>query len=204
MAVDFKESRTRENLMRAFAGESQARNRYTIAAETAREQGLFAVNQIFLFTADQERAHAKRFYDLLKNLSGTSVKIDGSYPVDHFDGVIDLLKAAEHNEMEEAEDVYQAFGEAAREEGFLEVSSSFLQIARIEAVHGKRFGRLAEMLEANQYFESHKEQVWMCLNCGHIYHGKMAPQVCPVCRHPRGYFIPACLAPYLEPEFMEK
>ncbi len=204
MAVDFKESRTRENLMRAFAGESQARNRYTIAAETAREQGLFAVNQIFLFTADQERAHAKRFYDLLKNLSGTPVKIDGSYPEDHFDGVIDLLKAAEHNEMEEAEDVYQAFGDAARGEGVLEVSSSFLQIARIEAVHGKRFGRLAEMLEANQYFESHKEQVWMCLNCGHIYHGKMAPQVCPVCRHPRGYFIPACLAPYLEPEFMEK
>ena len=87
MAVEFKESRTRENLMRAFAGESQARNRYTIAAETAREQGLFAISQIFLFTADQERAHAARFYDLLKNLNGTTIAIDGSYPVDQFDNV---------------------------------------------------------------------------------------------------------------------
>ena len=129
MAIDFKESKTRENLMRAFAGESQARNRYTIAAEVAREQGLFAVNQVFLFTADQERAHAKRFYDLLKNLSGTTIHIDGGYPVDHFDSVIELLKAAEHNEMEEYEDVYQNFGDIAKEEGFIEVASAFYQIA---------------------------------------------------------------------------
>ena len=148
MAVEFKESRTRENLMRAFAGESQARNRYTIAAETAREQGLFAISQIFLFTADQERAHAARFYDLLKNLNGTTIAIDGSYPVDQFDNVAELLRAAQHNEMEEAGDVYQAFGKTAREEGFLEVSSAFIQIARIEAVHGKRFGKLAELLDA--------------------------------------------------------
>ena len=147
MAVEFKESRTRENLMRAFGGESQARNRYTIAAETAREQGLFAISQIFLFTADQERAHAARFYDLLKNLNGTTIAIDGSYPVDQFDNVAELLRAAQHNEMEEAGDVYQAFGKTAREEGFLEVSSAFIQIARIEAVHGKRFGKLAELLE---------------------------------------------------------
>ena len=92
--------------------------------------------------------------------------------------------------MEEAEDVYQAFGETAREEGFLEVSSSFLQIARIEAVHGKRFGRLAEMLEANQYFESHKEQAWMCLNCGHIYHGKMAPPGMPGVPSSKRVFYP--------------
>lgn len=204
MAVEFKESRTRENLMRAFGGESQARNRYTIAAETAREQGLFAISQIFLFTADQERAHAARFYDLLKNLNGTTIAIDGSYPVDQFDNVAELLRAAQHNEMEEAGDVYQAFGKTAREEGFLEVSSAFIQIARIEAVHGKRFGKLAELLEENQYFESRREEAWMCLNCGHIYHGKMAPQACPVCRHPRGYFIPASLAPYLNEEFMEQ
>lgn len=204
MAVDFKESKTRENLMRAFAGESQARNRYTIAAEAAREQGLFAVNQIFLFTADQERAHAKRFYDLLKNLSGTSIHIDGSYPVDHSDSVTDLLKAAQHNEMEEAEDVYVAFGETAREEGFIEASSAFLQIAKVEAIHGKRFGKLAELLENNLYFESREDQEWMCLNCGHIHHGKLVPEVCPVCRHARGYFIPASLAPYLECGFLEK
>ena len=120
------------------------------------------------------------------------------------DNVAELLRAAQHNEMEEAGDVYQAFGKTAREEGFLEVSSAFIQIARIEAVHGKRFGKLAELLEENQYFESRREEAWMCLNCGHIYHGKMAPQACPVCRHPRGYFIPASLAPYLNEEFMEQ
>lgn len=203
MAIDFKESKTRENLMRAFAGESQARNRYTIAAETAREQGLFAVNQIFLFTADQERAHAKRFYDLLKNLSGTTIPIDGGYPVDHFDSVMELLKAAEHNEMEEYEDVYQNFGDIAKEEGFIEVASAFCQIARVEQTHAKRFGKLACMLENNQYFESKEDEYWMCLNCGHIHKGKLVPKVCPVCRHERGYFIPASMAPYFECEFIK-
>ena len=203
MAIDFKESKTRENLMRAFAGESQARNRYTIAAEVAREQGLFAVNQVFLFTADQERAHAKRFYDLLKNLSGTTIHIDGGYPVDHFDSVIELLKAAEHNEMEEYEDVYQEFGDVAKEEGFLEAASAFYQIADVEAVHGKRFGKLAEMLENNTYYEREGEGAWMCLNCGHIHRGKRVPEVCPTCRHEKGYFIPVELAPYLECEFMK-
>ena len=203
MAIDFKKSKTRENLMRAFAGESQARNRYTIAAEVAREQGLFAVNQVFLFTADQERAHAKRFYDLLKNLSGTTIHIDGGYPVDHFDSVIELLKAAEHNEMEEYEDVYQNFGDIAKEEGFIEVASAFYQIARVEQMHAKRFGKLACMLENNQYFESKEDEYWMCLNCGHIHKGKLVPEVCPVCRHERGYFIPASMAPYFECEFIK-
>ena len=189
--------------MRAFAGESQARNRYTIAAEVAREQGLFAVNQVFLFTADQERAHAKRFYDLLKNLSGTTIHIDGGYPVDHFDSVIELLKAAEHNEMEEYEDVYQNFGDIAKEEGFIEVASAFYQIARVEQTHAKRFGKLACMLENNQYFESKEDEYWMCLNCGHIHKGKLVPEVCPVCRHERGYFIPASMAPYFECEFIK-
>lgn len=203
MAVDFKESRTRENLMRAFAGESQARNRYTIAAETARGQGMFAVSQILLFTADQERAHAKRFYDLLKSLSGTTIQIDGGYPIDHFDSVPELLRAAQHNEMEEFDNVYPAFGEIAKEEGFIEVAAAFFQIAKIEEIHGKRFGKLAELLEKNQYFESENEQDWMCLNCGHIHHGKLVPEVCPVCHEKKGYFIPASLAPYLECEFLK-
>lgn len=203
MAVDFKESKTRENLMRAFAGESQARNRYTIAAETAREQGMFAVSQILLFTADQERAHARRFYDLLKNLSGTTIQIDGGYPVDHFDNVTQLLRASQHNELEEFDNVYPAFGEVAKEEGFIEAAAAFFQIAKIEEIHGKRFGKLAELLEKNLYYESENEQEWMCLNCGHIHHGKLVPEVCPVCRHERGYFIPASLAPYLECEFIK-
>lgn len=203
MSIDFKNSKTRENLMRAFAGESQARNRYTIAAEAAKEQGMFAVNQIFLFTADQERAHARRFYDLLKNLSGTTIHIDGGYPVDHFDSVTELLKAAQHNEMEEFDTVYPVFGDVAKEEGFIEAAAAFYQIAKIEEIHGKRFGCLAEMLENNHYYESENDSDWMCLNCGHIHHGKLVPEICPVCRHERGYFIPAGLAPYLECAFLK-
>jgi len=88
MAVEFQASKTRENLMRAFAGESQARNRYTFAADAAKKQGLYSIQQVFLFTADQERAHAERYYDLLKNLSGTTIEISGGYPVDHFDDVV--------------------------------------------------------------------------------------------------------------------
>ena len=129
MAVEFKESKTRENLMRAFAGESQARNRYTIAAETAKKQGMYAVNQIFLFTADQERGHAERFYGLLNSLAGTTIYIDGGYPVDHSDDVVKLLQSAQHNEMEEFGDVYPAFAKVAKEEGFSEVAYAFQEIA---------------------------------------------------------------------------
>jgi len=203
MAVDFKESKTRENLMRAFAGESQARNRYTIAAETAKKQGMFAINQVFLFTAEQERAHAARFYDLLKNLSGTTIQIDGGYPVDHFDSVTELLGAAHHNEMEEFDSVYPVFGDIAKDEGFIEVASAFYQIAKIEKIHGKRFEKLKELLENNRYYESDQDSDWMCLNCGHIQHGRMVPEVCPVCRYEKGYFIPVGLAPYLECGFLK-
>ena len=203
MAVDFKESKTRENLMKAFAGESQARNRYTIAAEVAEEQELYSINQIFLFTADQERAHAKRFYDLLKGLSGTTIDICGGYPVDHSDNIVELLQSAKRNELEEYEDVYPAFAREAKEEGFIEVASAFYQIANIEQIHGKRFGKLAELLENNLYFESLDEDWWMCLNCGHIHRGKRVPKVCPVCRHNRGYFIPSQLAPYIGYDFVK-
>lgn len=197
MAVEFQASKTRENLMRAFAGESQARNRYTFAADVAKKQGLYSIQQIFLFTADQERAHAERYYDLLKSLAGTTVEISGGYPVDHYDDVAVLLERAEHNEMEEADDVYQAFGNVAKEEGFLEAASAFFQIAKIEAVHGRRFHKLAEMLEQNRYFECESDGQWMCMNCGHIHSGRMVPSVCPVCRYERGYFIPVEIAPYL-------
>lgn len=204
MAVDFQTSSTRENLMRAFAGESQARNRYTIAADTAGKQGLYSIQQVFLFTADQERAHAERFYGLLKSLSGTTIEISGGYPVDHFDSVLELLKKAEHNEMEEADDVYQAFGNAAKEEGFLEVASTFFQIAEVEAIHGRRFGKLADMLKKDQYFACENGGQWMCMNCGHIQSGKMIPSVCPVCRYEKGYFIPVEIAPYLGFDFVKK
>ena len=196
MGIQFKDSQTKVNLMKAFAGESQARNRYTFAAEEARDQGLYAIQEVFLFTANQERAHAERFYDLLKSLSGETIEICGGFPVDKQDTVEGLLEAAQHNEYEEADDVYIAFGNTAKEEGFMEVASAFFQIAEIEKTHGNRFGQLAEMLKDGTYFETKESEKWMCLNCGNIHTGKKLPGVCPVCRYEKGYFIPLELAPY--------
>lgn len=200
MAILLKESRTKDNLMRAFAGESQARNRYTIAAEQAGKSGLYSVQQIFLFTAEQERAHAERFYELLKPLTGTTIHVDGTYPVDGQDSVIELLMAAHHNEYEEYEDVYPKFGDQAKAEGFFEIASAFYQIAEIEKIHGDRFHKVAEMLKKGTYTDTPKDERWMCLNCGHIYTGRKVPKYCPVCRHERGYFIPLSLAPYTDLE----
>ena len=196
MTVEFSESKTRENLMRAFAGESQARNRYTIAAESARRQGMITIADIFAYTADQERAHAERFYDLLKSLSGETIRIDGTYPVDHEDSLPGLLRAAERNEHGEYADVYPSFGDTAKNEGFLEAASAFYQIAEIEHTHEERFGKLAAMLEGNTWYAAEEASVWMCTNCGYIHEGIMAPKVCPVCRHEQGYFIPLELACY--------
>lgn len=198
MANSLKNSRTKENLMRAFAGESQARNRYTFGAELAEKKGLYAVSQVFLFTADQERAHAERFYELLGDMTGETIEIQGGYPIDNNEDVVKALLAAEHNEMEEYQDVYKEFGDVAKEEGFLEIASAFYQIAEIEKIHGERFKKLAELLKSGTYFEKEEEGQWMCLNCGHIYTGKRIPEVCPTCRHEKGYFIPVSLAPYFE------
>lgn len=197
MMTKFKDSKTKENLMKAFAGESQARNRYTFAAEEAKKQGLYAVNEVFLFTAEQERAHAERFYELLREIEGETIEICAGYPVDRQDSVETLLYAAQHNEYEESDDVYQVFGDVAKEEGFMEVASAFYQIAKIEKIHGNRFGELAKLLETGKYFENTAGGTWMCLNCGYIHSGLKVPGVCPVCRHERGYFIPVSLAPYL-------
>lgn len=196
MAVNFGESRTKENLMRAFAGESQARNRYTIAAEKARQEGMYTIADIFLYTAEQERAHAERFYELLHSVSGETIFIDGGYPVDLNENLAALLRAAEHNEKEEFEEVYPAFAEIAKEEGLFEAASAFIQIAEIEHTHQKRFAEIAKMLEENQYFAEKETGKWICTNCGYIHEGKQAPKVCPVCRHEQGYFLPYSLAPY--------
>nr|WP_294681929.1 rubrerythrin family protein [uncultured Anaerotignum sp.] len=194
--MDFQQSETKKNLMRAFAGESQARNRYIFAAEQAKQQKLQVVELVFQFTAKQEEAHAKVFYDHFKEIAGDTVEIDGGYPVNLSTSVLELLRAAQHNEYEEFEPIYQAFGDKALEEGFPQVASSFHQIAGIEKTHGDRFGRLADLLEENKLFINAVECKWMCLNCGFIFEGKEAPQKCPVCQHDRGFFIRLELAPY--------
>ena len=198
MAIHLKESKTKENLMKAFAGESQARNRYTFAAEEARKQGLYSIADIFEYTADQERAHAERYYDLLKELMGENIEICGSFPVDLGESIEQLLESTKHNEFEEYEDVYQNFGEIAKGEGFLEVASTFFQIAEIEKTHGKRFEKIAEMLKNGEYYQACDSNNWVCTNCGYIHEGKRTPSVCPVCRHEKGYFIPLELAAYQE------
>lgn len=197
MAVDFRNSETKDNLMRAFAGESQARNRYTFAAQKAKEQKQQVISMAFLFTADQEKEHAEIFYNHLKELAGETIHVDGGYPVDITDDLSELLRMAQHNEYEEHDDVYKKFGDKALEEGFPKVANSFHKIAEIEKVHGDRFGRFADYLEQNKLYVSDVKTGWMCLNCGYIYEGEKAPDKCPVCDHDRGYFIRVELSPFI-------
>ncbi len=196
MSVDFKQSETKENLMRAFAGESQARNRYTFAAQQANRQKQQAIAQVFLYTAGQEKEHAEIFYNHLKELGGQTVRIDADYPVDFTDNLAELLRIAQHHEYEEHDDVYKKFGDKAKEEGFDRVASSFYMIADIEKVHGDRFGRFAELIEQNKLHVSDVKTGWICLNCGHVYEGEKVPEKCPVCNHDKGYFIRIELSPY--------
>lgn len=196
--MDFKNSETKDNLMRAFAGESQARNRYTFAASQAKSQNMHVIEAVFRFTADQEKEHAEIFYKHLSEMSGETIHVDGGYPVDITNDVAELLRMAQHNEYEEHDSVYKAFGEKAKEEGFAKIAASFFMIAEIEKVHGDRFGKFAKLLEENKLFVSDVKTGWMCLNCGYIFEGEEVPDKCPVCDHDKGYFIRLELAPYTE------
>lgn len=194
--VDFTNSITKDNLMRAFAGESQARNRYTFAASQAEKNGLQVISAVFAFTASQEKEHAEIFYQHLQKMAGKTIFIDGGYPVDISSNIADLLDMAQHNEYEEHDSVYKSFGETAKEEGYEQIAASFFQIAAIEKVHGDRFGKFAKLIREGKLFVSEVEEEWMCLNCGFVFKGKKAPELCPVCRHGQGYFIRFELAPY--------
>lgn len=196
MSVSFEQSETRLNLMRAFAGESQARNRYTFAAGLAKKSGLHVIQGVFTFTAGQEEQHAKVFYDHLEKSSGQNIQIEGNYPVDHFPELLRHLRAAQHNEYQEWEHDYSGFAKVAKEEGFAEISHTFSQIADIEKTHGDRFGQYADLLEQGKLFVSDTKCMWMCLNCGHVVESTMAPAMCPICKHPQGYFVRWELAPY--------
>ena len=194
--VNLRNTETKINLMRAFAGESQARNRYTFAANYAREHNLHVVEAIFTFTANQELEHAEVFYNFLGNLAGETVDINGSYPINISDDVLDLLRWAQHNEYEEYDPVYKEFGDVAKKEGFDSIAAAFYNIAEIEKTHGDRFGKFADLIEQKKIFVADVECKWMCLNCGYIYDGKEVPEVCPVCQHGRGYFIRLEMAPF--------
>jgi rubrerythrin len=177
--------------MRAFAGESQAWMRYTFSASKVKTAGFWFLNNIFTISAAQEKEHAEIFYNLLKSESGTQIEIPGAnYPVDNVDDPIGLLLAAVKNETDEATDVYPSFAETAKKEGFADIQFTFEKIALIEQMHADRFGCFAKLLEESKLFEGDKDTEWICLNCGHIHKGPIAPTSCPVCNHAQGYFVP--------------
>jgi rubrerythrin len=196
MATDFKNSQTKDNLMRAFAGESQARNRYTFAASIAKKQHQHIIEGVFRFTADQEKEHAEIFYNHLKEMAGENIRIDAAYPVDIEEDLAKLLRAAQHNEYEEYDPVYKSFGDIAKQEGFPKIAASFHMIAAIEKTHGDRFARFAQLIEDKKLYVSDVETGFICLNCGHVHWGKEAPKECPVCKHDQGYFIRVTMSPY--------
>ena len=194
--MDWKNSETKDNLLRAFAGESQARNRYTFAAGAAKKNDLEVIQMIFEYTAGQEKEHGEIFYDYLKEAGCDNIVITAGYPVDCTDDVLTLLKLAADHENDEYGDIYPAFADKAQEEGFSAVAAAFRQIARIEKVHADRFKRFAQLMEQGKLFVSDVETEWMCLNCGHVQKGTKAPKQCPVCKHSQGYFIRFELSPY--------
>lgn len=189
MKVELKDSRTKENLIKAFAGESQARNRYDIAAEIAKKEKLHVIEIAFKYTANQEKAHGEVFYDKLKEFSGQKINVNYDYPVDAYPTTLEALKAAYKNEYDEYENIYDEFGKIAREEGFLDIANTFQNIASIENIHGNRFKTLAAELEQGFLFKKTEKVQWMCTNCGYIYEGVEAPKNCPVCNVEQGYFI---------------
>ncbi len=194
--MELKDSVTKENLLRAFAGECQARTRYEFAASSAKEKKLEVVQYVFLYTAGQEKEHAEVFYKHLKKAGCENVVIDAGYPVDLTEEPLKLLELARDHELDEHGDIYPAFAKKAAEEGFAEIARHFRQIADIEKVHADRFGRFAKLLAEGKLFVSDVETGWMCLNCGHVFRGKKAPERCPVCDHDQGYFIRLELSPY--------
>ena len=182
-------SETMQNLMRAFAGESQARNRYNMAASTARGEGQYFISKIFDFTALQEQAHATVFYGFLEEVNDHNFDFTASYPVNYYTKTADHLKAAIHNEYEEYNSAYKTFGRIAKEEGFNNIATAFDMIAQIEKIHAERFEEIYRMLTEGSITKSTEDSIWICSNCGHIHRGTSAPLICPVCSHTQGYFV---------------
>lgn len=189
---------TKTNLMRAYVGECQARARYEMAGQIAKKDKIHVLEKVLKFTAKQEKAHAKVFYDHLKTIfKEEEIAIDNaSYPIDIKNDLGYLLKQAAHNEKHEADDVYKSFSEEAKKEGYLEVATSFMMISEIEKFHENRFNKYLDYYVTGTLFSSHSSQNWMCLHCGFIYEGANAPEKCPVCHHTQDYYVRLEDAPY--------
>jgi len=183
--MELKGSQTEKNLLTAFAGESQARNRYTYFASQAKKEGFVQISAIFEETANQEKEHAKR---LFKFLEGGEVEITGAFPAGVIGSTVDNLKASAEGENYEHTQMYPGFAETARNEGFNTIAAVFEAIAVAEKQHERRYNSLAANIEADRVFKRDSETVWRCRNCGYIYPGKAAPEVCPACAHPQAHF----------------
>jgi len=184
-----KGSQTEKNLLKAFAGESQARNRYTFFAEVAKKEGYEQISAIFLETADNEKEHAEVFF---KYLEGGDVTIEATYPAGKIGTTRENLLAAAEGEKMEWVTLYPEFERVAREEGFTEIATSFKEIAEVEMQHEKRYRKLLENLESNTVFRKDRVVRWKCRNCGYVHEGKEAPKVCPACKHPQAFYELLC------------
>lgn len=189
--MSFKETRTAENLMKSFAGESQARMRYGYAAKTAKKEGFEQICNIFTETSDNEKEHAKVFFKhLLKNgLEGEVINIMASYPVGWSpENTLKNLEYAANGEKEEWTELYPMFAEIAEEEGFKDIATSWRMIAKVEKEHEKRFRKLYDNIRDLKVFKKDEKVFWKCINCGYIHEGTEAPKTCPACTHPQSYF----------------
>ena len=184
-----KGTQTAENLMKAFAGESQARNRYTFYSSVAKKEGYIQISNLFTETADNEKEHAKRFFKFLNEgeLAGEIVEISAGFPVSLGDTNANLLAAAS-GENEEWTILYPHFADIAEKEGFSIIATAFRKIAEVEKRHEARYRKLLSNIEENSVFKKENPTLWKCINCGYIYEGIEAPVSCPACAHPQSYF----------------
>lgn len=180
-----KGTQTEKNLLKAFAGESQARNRYTYFSGQARKDGFVQIADIFAETADQEKEHAKRFFGFLE---GGVVEITASFPAGKIGTTLENLLAAADGEHEEHSILYPEFARVARAEGFEAIAMVFEKVSVAEKQHEKRYRDLAANIEAGRVFKREKKVTWRCRNCGYLHVGEEAPEMCPACAHPRAYF----------------
>ncbi len=183
--VSIKGSKTEQNLLKAFAGESQARNRYTYFASVARNEGYEQISAIFLETADNEKEHAKVFFNYLE---GRDVEITATYPAGMIKTTVENLDAAAEGEAIEWGTIYPEFEKIARKEGFKEIADSFKEIADVEEQHEKRYRKLLKNLAEGKVFKKQTAVKWKCRNCGYVHEGKEAPEICPACKHPQAFY----------------
>ncbi|OFY88736.1 MAG: rubrerythrin [Bacteroidetes bacterium RIFCSPLOWO2_12_FULL_31_6] len=184
MEKSLKGTKTEQNLLKAFAGESQARNRYEFFASIAKKEGYEQISRIFQETANQEKEHAKRFFEFLK---GGATEITATYPAGVIGTTLENLKAAAEGEHEEWSDLYPQFAEIAKEEGFPKIAQAFRMIAVVEAEHERIYLKLLQNISDDKVFMKNGKVWWKCLNCGYVYESIKALENCPACLHPKSY-----------------